>query len=367
MINWIKIENYKGFASLRLENITRITLIGGRNNVGKTALLESIFLFNDTADPGMFFRHLSWRGIGVTSGNAETVLAPIFRDFNMESPITIEVSDSIYTGKMEMRFNPSHVQKTIDVDFNSPGDTFPTVKTDQIASTSYALDIQYEVSGGGKQDISLVVTQSPTNLNIKFEPGPIMAPPGMTHPVIFLPMRLKVDPAEEANRFAQLDIEKRSDRVIEFLRVIEPNLIGLSVVSLPFQKAEVYADIGMSHKIPVAYMGDGMSRLLSLILAIAAAKNGIVLIDEIDAGIHHSIMVKVWEELCRAAKEFNCQIFATTHSYECLQAAYEGCGQAGLPHDFRYIRLDRQDKEIVAKPYSYEVLGAALDRGWEVR
>ena len=54
----------------------------------------------------------------------------------------------------------------------------------------------------------------------------------------------------------------------------------------------MYADIGMERKIPVALVGEGMSRLLSIILAIATAKNGIVLIDEVDAGIHHSRMAK---------------------------------------------------------------------------
>lgn len=116
-------------------------------------------------------------------------------------------------------------------------------------------------------------------------------------------------------------------------------------------------------------MGDGVNRLLSIILAIATTKNGIVLIDEIDSGIHYSAMTNVWEGITMAAREFNCQVIATTHSYECLQAATEGTTRAGLADDFSYIRLDRipKDNEIVAKVYSNDVLTAALGRGWEVR
>ncbi|HEY4033525.1 MAG TPA: AAA family ATPase [Ktedonobacteraceae bacterium] len=110
-----------------------------------------------------------------------------------------------------------------------------------------------------------------------------------------------------------------------------------------------------------------MSRLLSIILAIATAKNGVVLIDEVDTGIHHSRMPKIWEGICKAARAFNCQVFATTHSYECLQAAHIGIAQANMDRDFRYIRLDRHEQETVAKTYTYEVLGAALARRWEVR
>ena len=128
-----------------------------------------------------------------------------------------------------------------------------------------------------------------------------------------------------------------------------------------------YADIGMSRKIPMAFLGGGMSRLLSIILAIATAKNGIVLIDEVDAGIHYSHMPKVWEGISRAAREFNCQIFASTHSYECLQAAYNGIAQADMAREFRYIRLERDKQETVAKTYTHDLLGAALSRGWEIR
>lgn len=372
MINWMKIENYKGFERLDLDDVARITLIGGRNNTGKTSLLEAMFLFYDTADPGMFFRHLGWRGIEVTSANADTLIAPAFRDFNTEHHIKLVVSDGIYKGEMDVSFNPAHIHKSISVDLLDANTIVPQVRTDQIPLTSYALNIRYDLDSNGKHDVSLVVKQNPTNLNIQFEPGPVNFPVGMVHSVILLPLRLKVDPGEDALRFGKLDVDKKIDTVLEFLRVLEPNLVGLSAIPLAttlplLQKSVVYADIGLSRKIPIAYMGDGMSRLLSLILAIATAKNGIVLVDEIDAGIHHSIMPKVWEGVCKAAKEFNCQIFATTHSYECLQSAYDGTARAGIPHEFRYVRLDRTEDGIVAKNYSHDVLGAALEQGWEVR
>src|SRR5262249_21192052 len=142
---------------------------------------------------------------------------------------------------------------------------------------------------------------------------------------------------EDINRFSMLDITRRLDRVVSFLRVIEPRLTGLTLVtrrSVPL----IYADVqGMDRKVPVALLGDGMSKLLSIILAIATIDNGIILIDEVDAGIHHSVLPKVWEGIFKAAKDFNCQIIATTHSYECLQAAYDGSSKAQAEGDFSYI------------------------------
>ena len=130
----------------------------------------------------------------------------------------------------------------------------------------------------------------------------------------------------------------------------------------------MYADLeGMKRKIPVALLGDGISRLLSIILAIATAKKGIVLIDEIDAGLHYSILPQIWQGICQAAREYQCQVIATTHSYECLQAAHEGSVVAKSTKDFSYIRLEKEKDMIIGKKYSHEVLGAALSQGWEVR
>jgi len=211
------------------------------------------------------------------------------------------------------------------------------------------------------------MNKSLSNLNVHFSPGVIKGlPDKMRNGAIYLGLPVNTN-ADDALRFAQLDIENRIPRVINFLQVLELNLIGLSSVTGLQQFPVMYANVGMDRKIPMDLLGGGMSRLLSIILAIATAKNGIVLIDEVDAGIHYSHMPKVWEGMSKAAQEFNCQIFATTHSYECLQAAYNGIAQADMVREFRYIRLERDKRDIVAQTYTHDLLGAALSRGWEVR
>jgi len=67
-----------------------------------------------------------------------------------------------------------------------------------------------------------------------------------------------------------------------------------------------------------------------------------------------------------AAQEFNCQVIGTTHSYECLQAAYEGFS-GGLEEDFGYIRIDKDDERTIAKTFDYSLLKAAFDTNMEVR
>src|SRR5436189_1351522 len=291
MITKVHLENFKGFEQLDLRDISRITLIGGRNNVGKTSLLESIFLFYDIGDPGIFARLLNWRGMDAVSTDANTLIAPIFRDFNMEHRIKVALRDSIYDCEMELSFDFANMQKSINVDLSS-GAT-PSVisqdKADQFLLVSYAVDITYRIGAFKEQRVRLVIKQGLNNLTIQFEPGPSSGfPELMMKGAAFFGLKTKADPGEDAIRFGQLDVEKSNKQILDFLRLIEPNLIELSSVAFP-QKSVIHADIGISHKIPVPYMGDAVSRLISIILAVATIKKGIILIDEIDAGIHYSI------------------------------------------------------------------------------
>ncbi|MDI6791627.1 MAG: AAA family ATPase [bacterium] len=122
----------------------------------------------------------------------------------------------------------------------------------------------------------------------------------------------------------------------------------------------------LTRKIPVAYMGEGVSRLLSIILAIATSGDGIVIIDECENGIHYSAMPKIWEAIALAARENNCQVIGTTHSYECLEAAYNGIS-GDLANDFSYIRIDRTKDKITAKYFDHDLLKVAIDTNMEVR
>src|SRR5207237_5063953 len=102
----------------------------------------------------------------------------------------------------------------------------------------------------------------------------------------------------------------------------------------------MYCDIGVKRRIPMSQMGEGMTRLLSLVLEITNASDGIVLIDEIENGLHHSVLTKVWKAIAVAARRSDTQIFATTHSWECIKSAHE----AFLESEFYDLRLHRIDR-----------------------
>ena len=79
-------------------------------------------------------------------------------------------------------------------------------------------------------------------------------------------------------------------------------------------------------------------------------------------------MTNVWKAIASAAKEYNTQVFATTHSWECVLSAHEAFESSETyDSDFRLHRLDRLNDDIKVVTYSKRSLSAAIKAGLEVR
>ncbi|MCK4473405.1 MAG: ATP-binding protein, partial [Anaerolineae bacterium] len=162
--------------------------------------------------------------------------------------------------------------------------------------------------------------------------------------------------------FSDLAIVKKEDEIVRMMKIIEPRLEGLSV-----QRGMIWGDIeGMERLIPLPLMGDGIGRFLDIVLAISVAQDGILLIDEIENGFHHSIMSQVWKAIDEWAKEYTVQVFATTHSEECLRAAHQTFA-ASEQYDFALHRLEQVKGAIRAVTFDQETLDAAIEMDAEVR
>ncbi len=357
MITKLEIKGFKGFKHFSIPKLTRITLVGGKNNSGKTSLLEAVFLFFDRMNPQMLTNQFARRGVSILPLEPETMWAPIFHDYEMEKVISISVTSNNSTEIMTITFNPSYTPSLVRARTTDQGGRLLQISTDQKPTPSYALDIAYIMNGTkaishlliGAEGLGLHVDNS----KIKKESAIFIATRGLTNP------------NEDAERFGRLDIVGKQDEVVKFLRIIEPNLKTLSSISIG-NMSLLHGDIGLKRKIPVSYMGEGVSKLLSIILAIANAKDGIVLIDEFENGLHYSVMQKIWEAIGKASREFNCQVIATSHSYECLESAYNGLS-GDRQKDFSYLRIDKVDNEIKTKIFDFEMLKVAIDTNSEVR
>jgi len=115
-------------------------------------------------------------------------------------------------------------------------------------------------------------------------------------------------------------------------------------------------------------MGGGMFRLLSIILAIFDSRNGVVLIDEIENGFSYTSQGILWNAIIEAAREFNVQIFATTHSMECVRAYSSSYSEKKNNKDtIRLYRIEKKQEDFKIIAYNYKQLKTSLESGWEVR
>ena len=118
--------------------------------------------------------------------------------------------------------------------------------------------------------------------------------------------------------------------------------------------------------VPLRSLGDGAVRLFGVALALANSKDGFLLIDEAENGIHHSIQRDFWTMILKAAHQNNVQVLATTHSWDCV-AGFAKAATEIEEVDGALVRLDRYDDRIRAVEYTEDDLRIAAKHGIEVR
>ncbi|MEN6643897.1 MAG: AAA family ATPase [Armatimonadia bacterium] len=331
MYNSVRVQNFRGLRDVTLEGLTRVNLVVGQNGVGKTALLEAVFLLAGLQLPDPL------RAIETRRGLREP-----FRTWSLDE------------GLLESLFYGFNMADEVEVQGN--GDVFTLASTREQGQLVPRLS-WHLADGRG----STTIYDRDGNIG-GFQSDPRALP---SHRPVFLGTRALPALKDEADQFSTMVQEGKRPQVIDSLQVIEPRLQRLELLKMGEQVA-VHADVGLARMVPLGLLGEGLQRLSSFVLATAEASGYMLLVDEIDTGLHYSILTDMWRVVSAAASEFNYQLFATTHSYECMTAAYEAF--ADNPEDFSMHRLERrEDGSIVSKDFGHDMLGVALERGFEVR
>jgi hypothetical protein len=117
--------------------------------------------------------------------------------------------------------------------------------------------------------------------------------------------------------------------------------------------------------VPIGSMGDGIWRMFALAMAIAQAKGGTLLVDEIDTGLHYTVMSSMWKLVYDAARKFNVQVFATSHSQDCIWSLAQLAQRSEAEHPITVQRIEAGKRSSV--PYTGQEIAIAADREIEVR
>ncbi|MGH2495981.1 MAG: AAA family ATPase, partial [Ktedonobacteraceae bacterium] len=164
-------------------------------------------------------------------------------------------------------------------------------------------------------------------------------------------------------------LTKLESDVLVALRLIAPGLVDLNFVSTPLSggdRVPVVRITDTDEPLPLYSLGGGMLRALGIALALVNARDGILLIDEFENGIHYSAQTELWELIFQLAHSLNVQIFATTHSWDCIKG-FQKAAQKDTREEGMLIRLSLLDDDIIATLFDERKLGIATRQQIEVR
>ena len=361
MYRSFSIRHFRGLAELELKGLRRANLITGQNNVGKTAALEALFLHCGAFNPDLVNMINGLRGITALSVDVEREYESpwdsIFHNFKYTKPVTLDAD--IDDSGWQVRF--THV-----------------TNQSEISGLSLAIQKTYERAVAQSTKVAAKILKlefrwhkkAPRNYYLILDAAGKKVDPPLPAPI--LPCRFqyattRVNPKEEAARFARIQIEGAQEFIVRALSKLEPRLKGLTI-AVEAGEAMIHADIGLKGRgiVPLALMGDGVNRLCSILLLIASVPKGVVLIDEVDVGWHHSVLGLVWEQIFLALEIYDVQLFCTTHSMECVSAAHSAALKADA-YPFKMFRLERRKEAISVVDYDKDTLAASLEHNYEVR
>ncbi len=346
MFRSIHIEGFRGITNLTIDNLDQVNIITGKNNAGKTAVLEAIFLLCAGVNPGLALVINAMRGLEriilEPETGSELPWDSLFLNYDTSSQIKISGVDS--KGKTREVFIKVEQPKSAIIDPFAAKTVPEVLVTDCNDSDAKRQRVELSLEKGGPKIDSVI--------------------PPLTR-AIFVGARRGSGSSDDATRYGRLEIEKREGILVEALKVIEPRLSRVAVVARGGE-AILYGDVGSGRLLPLPIMGEGMSRLATIIITLASTRDGVVLIDEVENGFHHTVLKAVWEVISQVARQLSVQVFATTHSLECVASAQKVFIDS-TPYDLRVHRIDRSDGVYKIASYDQETIEAALSEGLEIR
>ena len=366
----LTISGFRGIDHLAIPKLGRVTLLAGKNGVGKTTVLDAARVYAARGHPMVLMKLLRDHEefTTVVDDGAEVLspdIAALVFGRNVLQRRFISIGPEGDEGRLAIEI--SHFEEV-------PADVTMSVTTPLTDYRAAMLKIrlhgnEWNFSSGilsqllSRDDrlhrVKLPLGEQGATWPAEFECGSLG--PGLPN---------DTDVVRYWDRIALTDRENQSLRGLQLI-------LGRSV-----DRIAVVGDEGLRsgrtgrrvmlrlpddpHPVPLKSLGDGAVRLFGVALALANCRDGFLLIDEAENGIHHSVQRDFWNMVLQSAHRDSVQVLATTHSWDCVKgfarAAVENEDVEGV-----LVRLDRDDARIRAVEYSESELKVAAEQGIEVR
>lgn len=380
MLTTLELENYRGFPRYRLDDLARVNLLVGKNNCGKTSLLEAVHLVVSGGDPSVLAGTAWQRGevgfAGRTRQRKAQETCPVLTHFFHGHEFHAGVSFTVRTGGaigdmivrvVEIGDLPRIERERLFPEPHQTGFFEPWTLRNELAVRIERRGTQQEHSN------AFVVTADGAVLPAAFpsSSGIHQDVRDGARPVQFVAPDY-VEARSVSEMWDRAITEGREGEVVETMRILEPSLRGIFFLSGHESprfggRGGILAEFGRGgRRTPLGTHGGGMYRLLKLSLSLVRCGGGVLLVDEIDTGLHYSIMGDMWRLVTEAARRTGVQVFATTHSSDCVRGLAWLCeNHPELAGEMSLQKIDSQLEQAVA--LDAEKIMLATNQGMEVR
>ena len=318
MIRTLRLENYRGFEEYELRDLAAVNLLVGPNNCGKTSVLEAVDLLASGGDPGVLVKSVRRRSefaLGEPDPGYDRrryPRYPVHHQFHGHriwpgSRLTILSGDGM--GRVTI-----HVEQAR----SEQADVF-----DQTAEYGGPLRLRIE-RDASESDIELPLDEDGL-ITGRWGQAAIrerLSPHSPSVPIQFITAE-SLHAREMARVWDQVLVEGREPEVVDAMRILQDDLLSIHFLTGSASGGPA-GGIVLGFKpgrprTPIGSYGDGMRRMLAISLCLVRSADGFLLVDEIDTGLHWSVMEEMWRLVVEAAVKSSIQVFATTHSLDCIK------------------------------------------------
>lgn len=352
MLQSLEIKNFRILRDFSASGLARVNLIVGKNNGGKSSILEALRIYAAVG------HHLILEMLA--QGHDERTAFDKAGDWLIEPelwPYAGFFSTPGIAGQ-EIEIGEGDTKLRLELGWMSQDKVFsPFAQT-----PSGNVDVQPVLRISFAQQQVLY----PVDQELRSKVWLFLIKGGM--PCAFIPTSL-LDQNRLALEWDAIGLTDQKQIVRAALQIIAPEFEDLMFVQQAQGRRAMVRLRGSKHPQPLSSMGEGMQRVLQLVLQALAAKGGLLLIDEFENGLHYSVQAQVWELLFKLATELDLQIFATTHSWDCVQSfariAHAG-GDGALLRVGQSVRTSNKG-QVVANVFDATQLLALTQAEMEVR
>ena len=341
----MEIRNFRCFQELPIDQCKRFNIVVGDNGVGKTALLEAIFLAL-ASNPAIALRYRAQRGLeSAFGGQIRMIEEAMWRDLfyrgDWDKPLSVSLKGE---GTENRAVTVSRGAQT-EIPFKEAGLPEPRLA-----------GIQFRWINSAGQEAIYVPKVSPTGL-IMGDTEEEYLPD-----FYYFAANQTVPSAHTAAQFSEIS---RAGRVPEFMSAVQLVYPWISQMNIEIVAGlpTLYATLETQEQYPLGYVSGGINRVIAILLALSARKRAVICVDEIEDGIFHTHQAKIWRDFVTLARQQDSQFFVTTHSEEWLESAFADDDLG----DMALWRLTREDGKPKLRQYPGGQIAIALESSGEVR